>query len=53
MAIIIILIGIISSLATKNFAPVIMGLITAVIIHEAMLYDLHKHILFLEDKLNG
>lgn len=47
------LVGGASSLFTKNWLPVVVALVLSSVVHELMLYDMHKHILFLEDKRHG
>ena len=46
-------VGGIASLQLQNWLPIVGALVISAVIHETMLYDLHRHLLFLEDERNG
>lgn len=46
---ILLFVGVSGSIGTNSWLPIIGALVISVGIHEAMLYDLHRHVLNLEE----
>lgn len=53
MVLIILVVGAVGSILISSWLIVVAALVLSVALQESVLYDLHRHIIHLEDKIDG